>query len=114
MTPIILHIPHSLTLIPPELRDQFIVSTEDLNEEIRLITDHYTDELFMWDNSKGSAVIFPISRICVDPERFRDDAQEAMAGKGMGVIYTHSNDGRLIRRELASLSTTECERSGVR
>jgi len=36
----------------------------------------------------------------VDPERFTDDAQEPMSKKGMGVIYTHSHDGRPIRRDL--------------
>lgn len=99
MTPIILHIPHSSTFIPLALQDQFVISPGDLEVEIRLITDHYTAELFTGD-SKNSAVIFPVSRLCVDPERFRDDAQEAMSEKGMGVIYTHSHDGSPLRRTL--------------
>ena len=95
MAPVILHIPHSSTVIPSELRDQFIISTEDLKEEIRLITDHYTDELFAGGKFKDSAVTFPVSRICVDPERFRDDAQEVMAEKGMGwSIRIHKMDHR--------------------
>lgn len=101
MIPIILHIPHSSTTIPPEIRDQFSVFDHELDDEIRLMTDHYTDEIFVSDGSKDSAVIFPISRICVDPERFTDDAQEAMSKKGMGVIYTHSHDGSRIRRDLS-------------
>ncbi len=105
MTPLVLHIPHSSTFIPPEIRAQFVLTTEELNDEIWLMTDHYTDELFVNDNLKDSAVIFPVSRICVDPERFRDDAKEAMSKKGMGVIYTHSIDGSPIRRDL-----TETER----
>ena len=105
MTPLVLHIPHSSTFIPPEIRAQFVLTAEELNDEIRLMTDHYTDELFVNDNLRDSAAIFPVSRICVDPERFRDDAQEAMSKKGMGVIYTHSHDGSRIRRDL-----TETER----
>ncbi len=105
MTPIILHIPHSSTIIPPEIRDQLTVSDEELDDEIRLMTDHYTDELFACDNFNDFAVIFPISRICVDPERFTDNTQESMSKKGMGVIYTHSHDGSRIRRDL-----TETER----
>lgn len=105
MKSIILHIPHSLTVIPPEIRDQFTVTDEELDNEIRLMTDYYTDDLFVTDELKGSAVIFPISRICVDPERFKDDAQEEMSKKGMGVVYTHSHDGKPIRRDL-----TETER----
>ncbi len=108
MTPIILHIPHSSTIIPPEIRDQFTVSDEELDDEIRLMTDHYTDELFVTEDLKKHAVIFPISRICVDPERFSDDAQESMSRKGMGVIYTHSHDGSRIRRDL-----TETERQSL-
>ena len=105
MIPIILHIPHSSTVIPPEIRDQFIVTDEVLDNEVRLMTDHYTDDLFVTDDLKRYSVIFPISRICVDPERFTDDAQEAMSKKGMGAIYTHSHDGTPIRRDL-----TETER----
>lgn len=65
-----------------------------------MMSDHFTNELFVSEHFKYSAVIFPISRICVDPERFKDDAQEIMSKKGMGVIYTHSHDGLPIRREL--------------
>ena len=100
MTPLVLHIPHSSTVIPPDIRHQFIVTDKVLDNEIRLMTDHYTDELFVSDDFKSQAIIFPISRICVDPERFTDDAQEAMSTKGMGVIYTHSHDGTRIRRDL--------------
>ena len=70
------------------------------------MTDHYTDELFA-GNSKDSSVIFPISRICADAERFIDDEQETMSVKGMGVIYTHSSSGLPIRRTL-----TDTERIG--
>ena len=105
MIPIILHVPHSSTVIPPEIRDQFTVTDEALNDEKRLMTDHFIDELFVSDDFRDSAVIFPISRICVDPERFTDDSQETMSKKGMGVIYTHSHDGSPIRRDL-----TETER----
>jgi len=102
VSPIVLHIPHSSTFIPQEYRNQFIISDEYLEKMIQLMTDHYTDELFVsTDNLKESAVIFPVSRICVDPERFRDDSQEIMSEKGMGVLYTHSHDGTPIRKELA-------------
>ena len=103
MTPLVLHIPHSSTVIPPEIRDQFTVSDKELDNELRLMTDHYTDELFVSQND--NAIIFPISRMCVDPERFTDDAQESMSKVGMGVIYSHSHDGTRIRRKL-----TETER----
>jgi N-formylglutamate deformylase len=65
------------------------------------MTDHYTDELFVsTDNLSESALVFPVSRILVDPERFIDDSREIMSKKGMGSIYTHSHEGALIRKEL--------------
>ncbi len=58
------------------------------------MTDHYTDELFVsTDNLNESALVFPVSRVLVDPERFRDDSREVMSKKGMGAIYRHSHDG---------------------
>ncbi len=108
MTSIVLHIPHASTFIPPEYRDQFIISEEVLREAIRMMTDHFTDELFIsGDDLKESAVVFPVSRICLDPERFIDDALEIMFKKGMGVIYSHSYDGSLIRRELTKVERSE-------
>lgn len=65
------------------------------------MTDHYTDELFVsTDSLNVSTLVFPVSRVLVDPERFRDDSREVMSKKGMGAIYTHSHDGTLIRKEL--------------
>lgn len=51
------------------------------------MTDMYIDELFEY--VKASEIIFPISRLIVDPERFLNDSKEYnMAKIGMGVIYT--------------------------
>jgi N-formylglutamate deformylase len=52
--------------------------------------NRYVDELFSWLGDR--AVMFGVSRLVVDPERFVDDDQEAMASKGMGVIYTRTSD----------------------
>lgn len=45
-------------------------------------------------------MIFPVSRLVVDPERFEDDAQEPMASKGMGVIYERCSNQTPLRRGL--------------
>lgn len=38
-----------------------------------------------------------LSRLVVDPERFRDDAAEHLSGKGAGAVYTMTTDGRPLR-----------------
>ena len=35
----------------------------------------------------------------IDPERFPDDKDEVAAAHGMGAVYTHTHDGRRLRRE---------------
>ena len=59
------------------------------------MTDRYTDKLF---DLHAPKLIFPISRLICDVERFRDDAMEEMARCGMGVCYTRGHDGKPLRR----------------
>jgi N-formylglutamate amidohydrolase len=89
MKQLILHIPHSSTYIPDNIRDQFCLSDNELNNEILKMTDHYTEELFDIENSKK--VTFPVSRLVIDPERFTDDSLESMSKIGMGVVYTKTS-----------------------
>lgn len=48
MYPVIIHIPHSSTLIPVELRKKFIINNEELENELLVMTDCCTDELFSY------------------------------------------------------------------
>lgn len=61
------------------------------------MTDLHTDELFVRDSTCAQTVVFPVSRLVVDPERFIEDDQEIMAEFGMGIIYTRTSNGRLLR-----------------
>lgn len=92
---IVLHVPHSSVDIPSDLRSDLVISDVELEKELLQMTDSYTDELFEFD--RLSTVRFPISRLIVDPERFLDDAFETMASRGMGVIYTKTSSGKLLR-----------------
>lgn len=91
-SPILLHIPHASVHIPKEERSRFCLP--DLDEELIQMTDRYCDELF----AGYDAVVFPVSRLVCDPERFRDDAQESMSRIGMGAVYTKSSSGEPLRR----------------
>lgn len=90
--PIVLHIPHASTDIPLDVRESFVIDDNQLELELLLMTDHFTDELFLLPPEVATAVVYPVSRLVCDPERFLDDSQEPMAAGGMGAIYTARHD----------------------
>ncbi|HMM06659.1 MAG TPA: N-formylglutamate amidohydrolase [Clostridiales bacterium] len=94
MEKIIIHIPHSSTVIPEEYRGLFFLNNDELADEILRMTDRYTDDLF---GSFGHKIIFPISRLVCDVERFRSEKQESMTGKGMWVCYERTSDQRTLK-----------------
>lgn len=89
---IILHIPHSSPFIPSF--DGYLVEKQLLEQEVNLLTDWFTDELF---DQPLQRIVTPFSRIFCDVERFEDDSREIMAQKGMGMCYTHRDNGELMR-----------------
>ena len=104
----VLHIPHASSIIPPEERNNIVLSDEALQQELLQITDWFTDDLFTSGRDDCVALRFPVSRLVLDPERFEDDEKEEMAKKGMGVIYTRSSSGAVLRHN--SVADTERER----
>ncbi|QOW09790.1 N-formylglutamate amidohydrolase [Kaistella flava (ex Peng et al. 2021)] len=97
----VIHIPHSSTRIP--ILEGYTVNGDFLEKEILKLTDWYTDDLFYSENDIIIKANF--SRIFCDPERFADDEQEVMARFGMGVLYTKSDEGKLIRDITPELRT---------
>jgi len=93
--PVLLHIPHSSLVIPDDIRDSFLLNHDELETELLKMTDRYTEELFQLKGADRA--VFPISRLVVDPERFRDDTDEPMAAKGMAAVYTKTHDGRPLK-----------------
>ena len=59
------------------------------------MTDWHTEDLFGLPGLQR--IVFPVSRLVVDPERFIDEDQEVMAARGMGVIYTRTSGGEPLR-----------------
>ena len=94
--PMLIHLPHSSMNIPPDIREELLLTDNELEQEMLLLTDRYTDQLFKCPG----AVIHKntVSRIVFDPERFRSESDEEMEKFGMGAIYTKTHKGKLLRR----------------
>ena len=96
----ILHIPHASSHIPSDLRQQFVVDGVVLEAELRTMTDWFTDELFGGTVPGATEVVYPVSRLVVDPERFANDADEPAARVGMGAVYLRTSAGTPLRAPL--------------
>ena len=92
---LLIHIPHSSTAVPEDIRRGILLTDSELAQEILLIADLYTDALFALDGA--ARIRNKYCRLVFDPERFRDDNLEPMARCGMGAIYVSTVDGRLMR-----------------
>ena len=77
------------------------MSESALQGEMDRMTDWFTDEIF-GGLAGASDVIFPVSRLVVDPERFEHDGHEPMARLGMGVVYERGSSQAPLRRKLSS------------
>ncbi|MHB8080399.1 MAG: N-formylglutamate amidohydrolase [Candidatus Krumholzibacteriia bacterium] len=85
--PLIVHIPHASRAIPAAVRRAFTATPEQINRELATITDHLTDRLFAPARDLGATLfVNRLSRLVIDPERFRNDADESMAAQGMGAV----------------------------
>lgn len=89
---LILHIPHSSTVIPDAYRHIFMYP-EELIAIATSSADLYTDDLYLYP---ATSIIFPLSRLICDVERFRDPEEEAMSKLGMWTCDTHDQNGRRI------------------
>ena len=94
---VVLHIPHSSRDVPAEERRAICLDDAELRTELLRMTDAYTDQLFPWTPVEAARVVFPISRLICDVERFASDEDEPMVTRGMGVIYTRTSNGDVLR-----------------
>lgn len=95
----LLHIPHSSKTIPKNVRNNIGLSEKALQDELLRMTDSYTDILFDLSHIGIDSIIYPVSRLVVDPERFENDDEEPMAKIGMGVIYTSTSHNGTLRQK---------------
>jgi N-formylglutamate deformylase len=95
----VLHIPHSSRQIPADERQAIRLDDAALDTELLRMTDAYTDELFPVTPVEADRVVFPISRLVCDVERFPSDEDEPMTARGMGVSYVRTSFGDVLRAE---------------
>jgi len=99
-SPYVIHVPHSSTRIPDDVRTQLLLDDDELAEELRLMTDARTDELAALAARQVAPrpwlFVNHLSRLVVDPERL-PDAHEEMYDVGMGAVYTRTSAGLVLR-----------------
>ncbi|MEU3483584.1 N-formylglutamate amidohydrolase [Streptomyces sp. NPDC033754] len=99
-SPVLLHVPHSSRVIPPDVRDGILLGDEELDRELDHITDAHTAEIAA--SASATAGLAPwqfvnrLSRLVVDPERFPDEREEMLA-VGMGAVYTRTTHRTALR-----------------
>ena len=98
---VILHIPHDSRVIPGNVRSQFLLSDAELENELQLMTDHFTHTIFAEPFGAAKVVRSSVSRLVVDVERFAEDEQEPMAARGMGAVYEVTSQLKPLRRRLS-------------
>lgn len=99
---LLVHIPHSSQYIPEEYIGSFSADTDTVRQNLITLTDFSTDDLFNHPKHQNR-LVFPVSRLLCDVERFEKNEDEIMAKVGMGVVYTHGVNGEILRPPNSSL-----------
>lgn len=98
---VVLHVPHSSTRIPADVRAAIVIDDDALAAELLRMTDAHTERIALTAAAGVSprpwVFVNRMSRLVVDPERFPDDREEMLAA-GMGAVYTRTSDGDVLRR----------------
>ncbi len=98
---VVFHVPHDSIEIPFWVVEQYILSSDELADELIKMTDHFTFDLFVPMGCESQTIRAPVSRLVVDVERFDDDSQEEMAKIGMGSIYKSTSGMKPLRWDIA-------------
>ncbi|MFD8644402.1 N-formylglutamate amidohydrolase [Streptomyces zaomyceticus] len=99
-SPVLLHVPHSSRVVPPDAREGILLGDAELGRELDHITDAHTAEIAAV--AAAGAGVTPwrfvnrLSRLVVDPERFPDEREEMLA-VGMGAVYTRTTHRDALR-----------------
>ena len=86
---IILNISHSSLKLPKEfVKQKKFLSSSEIQNFNKQMTDLFTDELFFCKNHRHIKAKY--SRIACDVEKFVDEKLEVMAKFGLGVFYQNN------------------------
>ena len=96
MYKVVCNIPHSNTTVPEWAKKDILISQEELSYLVDYLTDKDIDKMWSFVPAENKEVA-TVSRFIVDIERFRNDADEVMSSKGMGLYYTHTPHGKQFR-----------------
>ncbi len=96
MQKVVLNIPHSSTVIPEWAVKDIAITNDELVLLVDFMTDKDVDKIWNFVPNENKQVA-TVSRLIVDTERYRNDDDEAMSLKGMGLYYTHTPDGKQFR-----------------
>ena len=101
---VILHVPHSSTVIPADVREGIVLSNDELAAELAAITDTHTDVIAIGAANRAHVrpwrFVNRMSRLVIDPERFPDEREELNA-VGMGAVYEKTSDLQTLRTPTA-------------
>ena len=103
-SPVLIHVPHASTFIPPNEKRFFL--KDDLTDELLKMTDLYTDELF---DCGRDMLVFPVSRLVCDVERFRDDTDDPCPNRGHGTCLHQMRRRSASAQHFASEARSHCE-----
>jgi N-formylglutamate amidohydrolase len=98
---LVIHIPHSSIVLPDAYKHAIVLNPDELRQELVRCTDLYCDEIFR--PPSGAMIVAPVSRLACDVERFIDDDAEPGAKRGQGLVYSHTQLGRLLRTDSLKL-----------
>ena len=100
-SPVVIHVPHSSRLIPPDIRADLMLTDKELAEELDEASDTATDEIAIAALAhvrlRPTMVINHLSRLVIDPERFSEGDPAEVFGRG--AVYTRTCSGAPLRAE---------------
>lgn len=101
---IILNISHSSLKLPKEfVKQKKFLSSSEIQNFNKQMTDLFTDELFFCKNHRHIRAKY--SRIACDVEKFVDEKLEVMAKFGLGVFYQNNlKNSQFLLKKMKNMS----------